>query len=165
MSADHDVSSQTDRFWRKPVFRVLCMILVLGAVGGGTLFWIYGTDTRHAKRDGIWWTERGRGLIPPTATDITLRQDFLDHYATYTVPEAELNTFLNGRFADEGTVLDSFSDRSPVRPQRVGKVVGQMGWVVTEKTVVYSYPASNGGMHHYYHDPESGRTYQESAYW
>lgn len=50
-----------------------------------TLYWIYGTDTHHDDLSSIWWPTAGTDLIPPTATDITLRQDHLDHDATYTV--------------------------------------------------------------------------------
>ena len=88
---------------------------------GLALFWIYGTDTHHASRNSIWWTERGRNLIPPEATDITLRQDLLDHYATYKISESDLNKFLNQKFADEGETLDSFSERSPTTPSDFGK--------------------------------------------
>ena len=130
-----------------------------------TLFWIYGTDTQHANRNSIWWSERGRNLIPPAATDITLRQDFLDHYASYRISEADLNDFLNKRFARPGEALDSFSERSPANPEDIGKAIGPLGWVVTDDTVEYTYSASNGGAHHFYHDSKTGLTYQDSAYW
>jgi hypothetical protein len=130
-----------------------------------TLFWIYGTDTHHANRNSIWWSERGRNLIPPAATDITLRQDFLDHYATYRISEADLNDFLNKRFARLGEALDSFSERSPANPEDIGEAIGPLGWVVTEDTVEYIYSASNGGAHHFCHDSKTGLTYQDSAYW
>lgn len=138
---------------------VLVMALALG------VFRIYGTETHHATRDSIWWTERGRGLIPPTATGITLRQDFLDHYAVYTVSEKDLNAFLNGRFARPGEKLDSFSERTPAKADSVGSEIGPFGWKVTADTVSYTYAASNGGAHHYYHDTKTGLTYQSSAYW
>jgi hypothetical protein len=112
----------------------------------------------------IWWPERGRNLIPPTATDITLRRDLLDHYATCTVSEKDLNAFLDKRFARPGKALDSFSERRPADPNSIGSAIGRLGWVVTEETVVYDYTASNGGLHAYYHDPTTGRTYQSSAY-
>ncbi len=150
---------------RRRVLKVCGVIVALLMVFPLTLFWIYGTDTHHASRGSIWWSERGRNLIPPAATDITLRQDFLDHYATYKISEAELNEFLIERFADNGTMLDSYSDRRPADPKSIGNEVGPLGWVVTENTVVYSYPASNGGMHNYYHDSNTGLTYQDSAYW
>ena len=137
----------------------LCVVFALA------LFWIYGTDTHHANRNSIWWTERGRNLIPPAATDITLRQDVLDHYATYRISEADLNDFLNKRFARPGETLDSFSERSPANPEDIGKAIGPLGWVVTEDTVEYAYSASNGGAHHFYHDTNTGLTYQDSAYW
>lgn len=141
------------------------IILALVLVFALTLFWIYGTDTHHANRKSIWWTERGQNLIPPGAADITLKQDFLDHYTTYTVTEKELNAFLDKRFARPGKTLDSFSDRKPADPNRIENEVGPLGFVVTEDTVRYSYSASNGGGHTYYHDTKTGLTYQDSAYW
>lgn len=141
---------------------VFSLTIVLFAL---TLFWIYGTDTHHANRKSIWWSERGRNLIPPAATDITLRQDFLDHYATYRISEVDLNDFLNKRFAVPGKALDSFSERTPANPENIGKAIGPLGWVVTEDTVEYTYSASNGGAHDFYHDSKTGLTYQDSAYW
>ena len=129
------------------------------------LFRIYGVDTHHQSRAGIWWPERGRNLIPPTATDITLRRDLLDHYATYTVSEKDLNAFLDKRFARPGKALDSFSERRPAAPKEIGNIIDPLGWVVTEETVFYGYSASNGGGHSYYHDTKTGLTYQDSAYW
>lgn len=130
-----------------------------------TLFWIYGTNTQHTTRKSIWWTERGRNLIPPQATGITLQQDFLDHYATYTIKEGDLNAFLDEHFSRDGDEIDSLSDRRPVSASQVGASIGRLGWVVTKEVVVYDYAAPNGGMHRYYHNPVSGSTYQESAYW
>ena len=150
---------------RRLFLKVCLAILALPMVFALILFRIYGVDTHHASRDGIWWPERGRNLIPPTASDITLQRDLLDHYATYTVSEKDLNAFLDECFAERGKAIDSFSDRSPVAPTRVGKAIGRLGWVVTKETVVYDYSASNGGLHTYYHDPTTGRTYQSSAYW
>ena len=140
-------------------------ILVLMIVFALTLFRIYGSDTHHKNRNSIWWSERGRNLIPPAATDITLRQDFLDHDAIYTISEKDLNAFLDKRFARPGRALDSFSERSPANPKHIGKAIGPLGWVVTEDTVEYTYSASNGGAHHFYHDTKTGLTYQDSAYW
>ena len=130
-----------------------------------TLYWIYGTDTLHANRNTIWWSVRCRNLIPPAAANITLRQDFLDHYAIYTIPKRDLNTFLDKRFARPGTALDSFSERRPVASKKMGKPVGPLGWIATEDTVTYTFVASNGGAHNFYHDPNTGQTYQDSAYW
>ena len=140
---------------------VFALVLVFALI----LFRIYGTDTQHASRDSIWWTERGRNLIPPTATDITLRQDFLDHYAIYTVSEKDLNAFLDKRFARPGQTLDSYSERRPASSKSIGSTIGPLGWKVTADTVSYTYAASNGGTHDYYHDTRTGLTYQSSAYW
>lgn len=140
---------------------ILAMVIVFTLI----LFRIYGTDTHHANRNSIWWPERGRHLIPPAATDITLRRALLDHYATYTISERDLNDFLNKRFASNGKKLDSFGHRTRANPKLIGKEVGPLGWVVTEDAVLYSYSASNGGGHDYYHDSKTGRTYQDSAYW
>ena len=150
---------------RRLILKIGVLILALPIVIALSLFWIYGVDTHHANRSGIWWPERGRNLIPPSATDITLRRDLLDHFATYTVLEKDLNAFLDKRFARPGEVLDSFSERSPVDPSNIGKAIGPLGWVMTVDTVVYSYSASNGGAHDYYHDTKTGLTYQSSAYW
>ena len=53
-------------------------ILALMVVAGLALFWFYGVDSHHENLDSIW-PLRGRNLIPPAATDITLRRDVLDH--------------------------------------------------------------------------------------
>lgn len=150
---------------RRVVLKVCVIILALALIFAGTLFRIYGVDTHHASRGSIWWPERGRNLIPPTATDITLRRDLLDHYAIYTISEKDLNAFLDKRFARPGEALDSFSERSPANPKNIGNAIGPLGWVVTRDTVEYTYAASNGGAHNYYHDTKTGRTYQSSAYW
>jgi len=144
------------------VFGVIVALLIVFAL---ILFWIYGTDTHHANRNSIWWSERGRNLIPLAATDITFRQDVLDHYAIYTISEKDLNAFLDKRFARPGEALDSFSERSPAIPEDIGKALGPLGWVVTDDTIEYSYTASNGGGHDFYHDTNTGLTYQDSAYW
>ena len=68
-------------------------------------------------------------------------------------------------FARPGEALDSFSERSPANAKNIGNAIGPLGWVVTEDTVVYTYTASNGGAHNYYHDTKTGLTYQSSAYW
>jgi len=150
---------------RRIVLIVCIVILALALVFAGTLFRIYGVDTHHARRGSIWWPERGRNLIPPSATDITLRRDMLDHYAIYTISEKDLNAFLDKRFARPGEALESFSERSPSSPKEIGNAIGPFGWKVTTDTVEYTCAASNGGAHHYYHDTKTGRTYQSSAYW
>lgn len=157
---------QKNHFSLRPgrALKVVVVVFALLMVFVFTLFWIYGTDTQHASRSSIWWTERGRNLIPPGANDITLRQAFLDHYATYKISEVELHDFLNERFGDEGATLESLRDKKPVNPKRIGDVK-PLGFVVTEDTIRYSYSASNGGMHDYYHDSKTGLTYQDSAYW
>jgi hypothetical protein len=146
---------------RKIIVAGVAAIVVVALV----LIRIYGVDTHHKNRNSIWWPERGRNLIPPTATDITLRRDLLDHYATYAVSEQDLNAFLDERFARDGKEIDSLGDRRRIDPARVGRAIGRLEWVVTEETVVYEYTASNGGLHSYYHDPTTGLTYQSSAYW
>ncbi len=140
-------------------------ILVVIMVPALTLFSIYGIHSHHKNRSSILWPERGRNLIPPTATDITWQRDFLDHYAIYTVTERDLNAFLNAYFADDGKALNSLGERSGVAPERIGKTIGPFGWVATEDTVYYSFATSNGAVSTYYHDPTTGRTYQDSAYW
>lgn len=150
---------------RRLLLKVCIAIFALPVVCALILFRIYVVDTHHQSRAGIWWPERGRNLIPPTATEITLRRDLLDHYAIYTASETDLHAFLDKRFARPGKVLDSFSERRPATPKKIGTVIGPLGWVVTEDTVFYGYSASNGGGHSYYHDTKTGLTYQKSAYW
>ena len=147
------------------LFKIGIPVLGITIIPGLTLFLIYGTHTKHKNRNTIWWSERGRNLIPPTAVEIILRQDFLDHYAIYRISEKDLNLFLDQRFAPSGETLNSFSERRPVESALIGRAAGPMGWKVTADTVVYSYAASNGGTHDYYHDTATGLTYQESAYW
>jgi len=143
----HLAPPQSTSLLRRLVLRVCVVILALIMVLALTLFRIYGVDTHHASRGS------------------TLRRDLLDHYATYTVSEKDLNAFLDKRFARPGEKLDSFSERSPAKPETVGKAIGPLGWVVTKDTVVYTYYASNGGGHTYVHDTNTGRTYQRSVYW
>ncbi|MFT5292025.1 MAG: hypothetical protein ACI82F_004110 [Planctomycetota bacterium] len=150
---------------RGRVLNVGLVSFALAIVFALALFWVYGVHTHHASRSSIWWPERGRNLIPTAATDITLRRDVLDHYATYTVSEEDLNAFLDERFARDGVAIDSFSTRRPVDPVEIGHAIGRLGWVVTEEAVRYHFSARNGGGHAYYHDPKTGRTYQSSAYW
>ena len=161
---DHSSSHRDSR--RRKQLLVLCgIILTLPIVFAVSAYVIYGCETHHADRQSIFWSERGRNLIPPDATDITLQQDLLDHYVTYSISEDDLNTFLNRRFARDGEALDSFSERSRVDAAKIGKPIGRLGWVVTEDTVVYDYFTSNGGVSTFYHDPTTGSTYQSSAYW
>ncbi len=69
----------------------------------------------HKNRNSIW-PDRGRNLIPPTATAITLQRDLLDHSATYT----DLNDFLDDRFTINGGVLDSLSKSGRPHPMILG---------------------------------------------
>ena len=147
------------------MLKICVLISVVLIVFVLILFRIYGVDTKHETRGSIWWPERGRNLIPPTASEITLRRDLLDHYALYTVAGKDLNAFLDKRFGRPGEALSSFSERLPVEAEIIGKVMGPFGWEVTADTVSYVYCASNGGAHYYYHDTKSGLTYQSSAYW
>ncbi|MFN3192023.1 MAG: hypothetical protein ACE361_16045 [Aureliella sp.] len=157
---DPEASRTRGCLWK--VFVAVAAIFVLITL---PLFWIYGTHTHHASRDSIWWSERGRSLIPPAAKDITLHQDILDHYATYKITERELNAFLDRRFARNGETLDSFGDRTPAATDKIGTEIGPLKWTVTKDTVVYTYYASNGGAHDFFHDTRTGKTYQSSAYW
>lgn len=146
-------------------FSVKSFMFLAVMAGGLMMFRIYGMETQHTNRNSIWWTERGRNLIPPTATKIRLRQDLLDHYATYTVSEEDLVDFLNKRFALGDVAFNSLQERTAISPERVGEKIQPMGWVITKDVVVYNCSASNGGSHDYYHDPITGQTYQTSAYW
>ena len=130
-----------------------------------TLFWIYGTDTQHKNRDSIWWPTAAQNLIPPAATDITLRQDHLDHYAIYKISQADLHDFVHKHFVDKGSNALLDRDGKFVDRDKIGTTVGPFGWVITKDTIVYSYTQRNGALHEYYHDVKTGLTYQDSAYW
>ena len=145
----------------KACFTVLALMTVCVLC----LLWIYQVESHHSNRDSIWWPSRGRSLIPPAATDITLQRDLLDHPATYKVSEADLNAFLDERFARQGENLDSYSERSGVDREWFMRAYADLGWVWREGMVQYHYTTSNGAASAYYHDPTTGLTYQVSAYW
>lgn len=148
------------------VLGLMALLMLLVVLGGAmTAGWIYGTTTRHADRDSIWMSDRGRSLIPPTAQEIQLQRDLLDHRALYRITEAELNAFLDRRFARDGESLDSHAERYVYNSKSVGEEIGTLGWTVTAGSVSYSYFTPNGAASHFYHDPKTGLTYQESAYW
>lgn len=143
------------------IILALMMMLVL------VLSWIYSVDSHHSSRGSIWWPSRGRSLIPPTATDITLHRDLLDHWASYTVSEEDLNAFLDERFRTRGIGgdLDSYSERGSANRENFLKAYADLGWVYTEGMVHYHYTTKNGAGSSYYHHPTTGLTYQDSAYW
>ena len=141
------------------------MVIGLIAVGVACLLWVYQVESHHSSRDGIWWPSRGRSLIPPTATEITLQRDLLDHRATYRVSEADLNAFLDERFAIGGEKLDSYSERSAVDREAFTRAYADLGWEWIAGMVEYHYATSNGAGSTYLHDPATGLTYQVSAYW
>ena len=140
-------------------------VLVLLVMASSVAVWTYQLDSHHDSRDSIWWPERGRNLIPPDARDITLQRDLLDHWASYTIAEEDLNAFLDERFARGGEALDSFSDRSPTSREYFMRVFDDRDWTWTEGMVGYHYRTSNGATSSFYHDPTTGLTYQKSAYW
>ncbi|MDC0295493.1 hypothetical protein OAL35_01410 [bacterium] len=130
-----------------------------------SVFWVYGVETRHSNRTGIWWPERGRNLIPPDATDIRLQRDVLDHYACYSIDEKDLVAFLSQRFATGDGGFDVDFARGTVDEKIIGGRIGRLNFLITETTVLYACHASNGGMHRFYHDPATDKTFQSSAYW
>ena len=79
--------------------------------------------------------------------------------------EADLNAFLDERFAREGEKLDSYSERSAVDRESFMRSYADLGWVWTEGMVEYHYTTSNGAGSTFLHDPTTGKTYQVSAYW
>lgn len=151
----------TSRAGRKLLLAALAFVLL----ASGLLLRVFGTDTHHADRSGIWWMGACVGRIPPMATDITLRRDLLDHFTTYTIAEKDLHAFFVDRFPEHAGTLDALAESSPVSSERVGQKVGPFDWVLTENTVSYTFCTSNGAASHFYHDRKTGRTYQESAYW
>ena len=133
------------------------------AIGGGLLFWHCGLDSHHDTSESLFpvLDDRIISLTPPEARDIVLQRDFLDHFATYTIDEKDLAAFIDRHFEIE----DSFSERSFVKSERVGKAIGRLDWIVPDGCAWYSYAASNGGVSNDYHDPTTGSTYQDSAHW
>ena len=162
---EQDRSVDLTRARTRGCFATGCIsILVLMLLAGSGLYWFYGMESRHENRNTVW-PLRGRSLIPPAASDITLHRDLLTHYAVYTIPEKELNEFLDERFAFPDEDMNSFSERSRPREEIICKPFGRFDFPITEETVLYSYPASNGGVSDYYHNPTTGQTYQVSEYW
>ncbi len=150
-----------DRSW-SPV-RVGCTALFVLVAGLATAAArTYGMDTHHATHDDIWWDETCRRLTPPTATDITLRRDLLDHEALYTIVEADLDAFIDRSFARDGNPLRATDVKGSVE---AGRTIGPFGWSAGQDAVRYSYTPPNGASTHIYHDPTTGLTYQESAHW
>lgn len=137
----------------------ICALLVAVPVAliSGVGLWVYGLSTPHATRDGIWWSGTARGLTPPTARDITLQRDFLDHRALYTVSTADLEAFIRDRF--DGSEVD------PLPATRLGEEIGELGWTVTPGSTSYHTWMSNGAATYIHHDPATGLTYQSSAHW
>ena len=163
-SNETPASSHPRSAWQSTL-RVGCMVgLLLLLIPTLLWTWFYVLDSHHANRDSIG-PGRIYSLTPPTATNITLQKDFLDHYATYIVLEKDLNAFLDKRFRTGDEVLHSFEDRSKPDASEIGQPLQHFGWIVTEDMVVYHYTASNGGGHTYYHNPTTGWTYQDSAHW
>ena len=168
---DHDspegstsAAAETPRLGR--ILLVCGFIFAIPVMGVALiLFWIYGTDTHHTNRNSIWWPTAAQDLIPPAATDITLRQDHLDHYAIYTISQADLHDFVQEHFADKGALTLQDRAGKSVDREMIGTTVGPFGWLVTKDTIVYSYIKRNGTLHEYYHDVKTGLTYQDSAYW
>jgi hypothetical protein len=64
-----------------------------------------------------------------------------------------------------GGDLDSYSERGRADRERFMSTYADLGWVWTEEMVHYHYTTSNGAGSAYYHDPTTGLTYQDSAYW
>jgi len=161
-----DPSSPQSRSSSKGYFLKGCgAILALAMVLALGLTWIYKVESHHSSRGSIWWPSRGRSLIPPTARDISLQRDLLDHRAAYTVSAEDLNAFFHERFAISSEVLDSHRKRGGVDRESFLARYAELGWVWTEDLVHHSYTTSNGAASSYYHDPTTGLTYQVSAYW
>ena len=142
---------------------LLLSSLAAFAIVGGLLFWHYNLDSHHETPASLYpaLDDRIKSLTPPEARDITLQRDFLDHFATYTIDEKDLTAFLDRHFGVEG----SLSERSFLRGDQVGRVVGRLDWIVPEGCVEHRYAARNGGVSTYFHDPATGSTYQDSAHW
>jgi len=147
-----------------------CLLQALGAamiiaiVCGGALYLYYGIDAHYDHRDRIS-PVRGRALIPPAATDITLDRHFpIDHEAWFTVNEKDLNAFFDEHYG-RGQELDSHAERRPLGRDVFEERYASLGWVWHEGIVSYGYSAANGGSQTYIHDSATGRTYHRSIYW
>ncbi|MDG1491814.1 MAG: hypothetical protein P8R43_07970 [Planctomycetota bacterium] len=151
-----------------------CLLQALGAAAivvticAGALYLYFGVDARYEQREDIA-PGRGRALIPPAATEITLDRHFpIDHEAWFTVEEKDLNAFFDEHYGRGGGLpwdLDSYSERRPVSRERFEGDYGFLDWVWHDEIVSYSYSAGNGGGQRYIHDPATGRTYHFSRYW
>ncbi len=151
-----------------------CLLQALGAVAivaaivGCALYVYFGIDSNYTDRADVS-PERGRALIPPAATDITLDRHFpIDHEAWFTIEEKDLNAFFDehyGRGRGLSWDLDSYSERRPVSRERFEGDYGFLDWVWHDEIVSYSYSAANGGAQRYLHDPATGRTYHSARYW
>ena len=121
-------------------------------------FWHFGLDAHYA--DVTHMSEgTSKELTPHTAVDLTLQRDLLDHRATYTVTEADLQAFLERSFGE------SAADPSPVDRGDFEAEYSRRGWTWTPGMVMYSGAPGNGAVSYYYHDPRTGLTYQDSAHW
>ena len=149
-----------------------CLLQALGAAAivtaivGCALYAYFELDSNYTDQADVS-PERGRALIPPAATDITLDRHFpIDHEAGFTIEEKDLNAFFDEHYGrGRGQELDSYSERRPVSREKFEERYGSVGWAWHEGIVSYSYSARNGGGQTYIHDPSTGRTYHFSRYW
>lgn len=156
--SDQEARNESNSRRLRPLGICALLVVVPLALVTSMALWVYGLDTHHATRGGIWWSGTARDLTPPAARDITLQRDVLDHRALYTVSTADLEAFLLQRFGEA-------AEADPLPPSRLGEEVGELGWRVTPGSTSYHTWTPNGAATYFYHDPATGLTYQESAHW
>ena len=147
-----------------------CFLQALGAAAvvvaicAGALYLYFGVDAHYDERGGVA-PDRGRALIPPAATDITLDRHFpIDHEAWFTVEQEDLHAFFARHYSDDRD-LDLNSERRGMSREAFEERYGFLQWKWHEGIRSYGYSARNGGSQTYVHDPATGRTYHFSRYW
>ena len=147
-----------------------CFLQALGAgaivvtICAGALYLYFGVDAHYDQRDDVG-PDRGRALLPPGATDITLDRHFpIDHEAWFTVDEGELNDYFDAHYR-RAEDRASYLDKKPISRERFEEHYSFLGWEWHEGIRAYHFSARNGGGQTYIHDSATGRTYHDSAYW
>ena len=137
-----------------------CLSIPLIAALAG--FWYFGISAHYADATRMPHGLLGdtyRKLTPPTAVDLTLQRDVLDHRSVYTVTQADLETYLKGYFGS------GYEEPSPVDRGSFEAQYSRLGWTWVSGMVEYTCIPGNGAVSSYYHDPSTGLTYQDSAHW
>ena len=110
-----------------------CLLQALGAAAlvaaivGCALYLYFGIDSNYTDRADVR-PERGRALIPPAATDITLdRHPPVDREAWVAVHEMGLNAFFDEHHGRDQE-LDSYAEWRLVARDALGERDAALGW-------------------------------------